>query len=280
MAHLLDDFDRIAAFQVSIWSIYLVGAVLLCTRHDFTRSSGWVYLVILAVARIISASLRLATISDPGNTDLYIGWGVCSGIGLALLISINTGLMGRLLKSVRRANGGHALVTPLMQRLAKLVMLTAIVLFIVGGTQADWNITPDGRPEVEYPVLSKVAVSIMVAMLVVSILKAVYLATVRRLIPKGERRVLLAVFLTLPFATVRLSYSACIVYGAYTPSAWFSLGLEVMMEIIAAAIFEVIGFTLAKETPHDEPVQLRDTSDPERQVQEGKESSSSNTLLR
>jgi hypothetical protein len=261
----LDNFDRVAAFEVAIWSIYLIGGIFLCVRHGFARSSGWVFLVILSLARIIGSSLRLATINDPQNTSLYIGWAVCSGIGLGMLIAVNIGLMSRLLGSVRRAKGGHTLVTPMMQRLMKLAMLVAIILFIVGGTEATWKTTSGGQPDVEYPTLSKVGVSIMIAMLVVSFLEALYLASLKSYIPKGEKRILLAVFLTMPFVAVRLAYSAVLVYGGYSPSAWFSLGVEVMMEVIAAAIFEVIGFTLQKEAK-DVPPEMHRIQDPEQQA--------------
>lgn len=265
----IDDYDRIAIFEVVIWSFYLIGGVYLCARHGFARSSGWVFLVILALARLIGSSLRLATINDPTNSNLYIGWAVCSGIGLGMLISVNIGLMSRLLSSVRRANGGHTLITPKMQGLVKLVAMAAIILFIVGGTQAKWKTTDGGQPSVDYPTLSKVGVSLMIAILVFSLAEALYLTTLRRYIPDGEKRILLAVYLTMPFVAVRLAYSATLVYAGYSPSPWFSLGLEVMMEVIAAAIFELMGFTLGKEAKDVSP-EMHRIQDPEQQYGNGK----------
>jgi hypothetical protein len=264
----LDDFDRIAAFQVAIWSIYLIGGIYLCTKHGFARSSGWFFLVVLSLMRIIGASFRLATISDPRNANLYIGWAVCSGIGLGMLIAVSIGLMSRLLTSVRRANGGHTIITPMMQRVMKLVAMVAIILFIVGGTQATWMTTSGGQPDVKYPTISKVGVSIMIALLVYSLIEAVYLTTLKRYIPDGEKRILLAVYLAFPFVAVRLAYSAVLVYAGYSPSPWFSLGVEVLMEVIAAGIFEVIGFTLMKETKDVAP-EMHRISDPESQQQFG-----------
>ncbi|KAH8171985.1 hypothetical protein LIA77_08753 [Sarocladium implicatum] len=267
MAHL-NDQDRIAAFQLAIWTIFLFGAIFLCTKHGFSRSSGWVLLVILSLARIIGSSMRLATINDPTNVDLYTGWAVCSGLGLGILVGVGVGVMGRLLDSIRRERG-HALITTNMQRIVKLVTLGAIVLFIVGGTQADYTMGKDGVPKIEYPTLSKVGVGIMIAILVFSVLEALYLTTVRSSIPEGEKRILAAVWLAMPFVVMRLVYSVILVLGGYSPSTWFSLGMEVIMEIIATIIFEVMGFTLQKEVKAA-PSQMDQINDPEAQYAPGK----------
>lgn len=266
----LNDYDCIAAFQLAIWCIYLIVGIYLCTRHGFTRSSGWVFLVLLALVRIIGASMRLATLNDPTNVDLYVGWAVCSGLGLAMLVGLSIGIMSRLLTSVRRANGGHTLITPMMQRLSKLVAMAAMILFIVGGTQADWKTSSNGQPDVQYPTLSKVGISLMIGILVFSIFEALYLTTMRGWIPKGEKRILGAVYLAMPFVTLRLIYSCIVVYGGDSPSQWFSLGMEVLTEVIAAAIFEIMGLTLQKEVK-DTPPQMERIDDPEAQYGAGKQ---------
>lgn len=249
----LDPFDRIAAAEVAIWSIFLIGGIFLCIRHGFSRSSGWVFLVLLSLARIIGSALRLATVNDPTNQSLYIGWAICSGLGTAMLVTVNIGLMSRLIASVRRSTGGNSLVLPTIQRLMKLTMMAAVILFIVGGTQAKWKTEDGGQPAIVYPTLSVVGLSLMLAILIISIFIAVYLLTVLKHIPQGEKRILAAVFAAFPFIIIRLAYSCTLIFGKRSPSAWFSLGTEVVTEMIAALIIEIMGFTLCRETKDAAP---------------------------
>ena len=58
-------------------------AILLTLRHGFTRSSGWRFIIILSLARILSACFQLATINEPTNTSLYVGYSVLMGIAVS-----------------------------------------------------------------------------------------------------------------------------------------------------------------------------------------------------
>ena len=58
-------------------------AILLTVRHGFARSSGWRFMIIFSLARILSACFQLATINDPNNTSLYVGYSVLIGIAVS-----------------------------------------------------------------------------------------------------------------------------------------------------------------------------------------------------
>lgn len=60
-------------------------AILLAARHGFQRSSGWRFMIIFALARILCTCFDLATIAEPDNTSLYIGYTILIGIAISPL---------------------------------------------------------------------------------------------------------------------------------------------------------------------------------------------------
>ena len=60
-------------------------AVLLTIRHGFSKSSGWRFMIIFTLARILSACMQLATINQPTNKSLYIAYVVLIGIAVSPL---------------------------------------------------------------------------------------------------------------------------------------------------------------------------------------------------
>ncbi|KJK76773.1 hypothetical protein H634G_07814 [Metarhizium anisopliae BRIP 53293] len=127
MAHF-DTYDVISVVGIPIYVVFLVGAVFLSVKHGFKKSSGWRYLIVLAVARIIGFSFRLAIMDDPANTSLWIGWMTVNGLGLGPLVLVLLGLLSRVFDSVNRQ--GHVVLTPTHQRLVQLLVLVAIIVTI------------------------------------------------------------------------------------------------------------------------------------------------------
>ena len=85
--------DGVAVIQLVFFSIYLCLGFLLCWRHGFRRSDGWVILITFSTLRILGASFQLASINPP-NDSMYGGALICEGIGLAPLTLLNLGLFG------------------------------------------------------------------------------------------------------------------------------------------------------------------------------------------
>ena len=63
----------------------LATAILLSVRHGFTKSAGWRFMIIFTLARILSACFQLATINQPHNVSLYVGYSVLIGIAVSPL---------------------------------------------------------------------------------------------------------------------------------------------------------------------------------------------------
>ena len=63
----------------------LATAILLTIRHGVTRSSGWRFMIIFCLARILSACFQLSTIREPNNTSLYVGYSILIGVAVSPL---------------------------------------------------------------------------------------------------------------------------------------------------------------------------------------------------
>lgn len=60
-------------------------AILLTIRHGIRKSAGWRFMIIFTLARILCACFQLATINQPKNLSLYVGYSVLIGIAVSPL---------------------------------------------------------------------------------------------------------------------------------------------------------------------------------------------------
>lgn len=241
MSRPLDDYDRIAIAEIVVYSVFLLTGVFLCWKHGFARSDGWRFAIILALARLIGSSLRLATVSDPTNTSLYVGWLTLNGFGLAPLILLLLGLLVRLFESINQR--GHVVVKPIYQRLIQLLMLGAMILIIVGGTQSSYHLN-GGSSSVHYSGISQAGMGLLIVVFALVVLESLLAFRNQGFVAQGEHRILIAVFLSLPFLLVRLVYGAVLIFGSIHGSVWLYLGAGVVMEMVVVLICEAVGLTL------------------------------------
>ncbi|KAH7143956.1 hypothetical protein EDB81DRAFT_512302 [Dactylonectria macrodidyma] len=246
MARSLDTYDRIAIAEIVFYSFFLISGIFLCFKHGLKRSSGWRFLVILALARLIGSSMLLATINDPSNVSLYVGWMTLNGVGFGPLILMLLGLVSRLFDSINR--DGREILKPLYQRMISLLMLVAMVLLIIGGTNGDYTIV-NGTPKITYPVESRVGAGLMITVLVFLVIETLLAVRYKSFVAEGERRILIAVLTSLPFVIVRLAYTCVLILGGKSQSVWFYLGGGVIMEMMVVVICQTVGFTLQQVPP-------------------------------
>lgn len=87
--------DGIAVAQLIFFLAYLAAATYITVRHWHFKGSAWIIFITFSLLRIIGASFQLATISSPTYTN-YVGALVCSAAGVAPLVIVNLGMVGRL----------------------------------------------------------------------------------------------------------------------------------------------------------------------------------------
>lgn len=239
----LDTYDIISVVGIPIYTVFLACAISLLIKHGFANSSGWRYLIILALARIIGFGLRLGLMNDPTNTSLWIGWMTVTGIGLGPLVLLLLGLLSRVFESINRQ--GHVVLKPMYQRLIQLLVFVAIIVTIVGGTSSNFHVE-DGSIKVDYATASHVGVGLMIAAVALLCLETLIGFRNQGFVAQGEHRILLGVVGSLPFVIARLVYSCVTVFANVTSNRWLYLGLCILPEMIVVFIMEVLGFTLDK----------------------------------
>lgn len=250
MGRPLQAYDDIAIAELTFYVFALAGGIFLCLKHGFAKNAGFRALIILSLARIIGACLRLATISSPDNASLYIGWMTLNGIGLAPLIMLALGLLSRVFESIKTK--GRVLVRPQHQKLVELLMLVAIILLIVGGTQSNFTIV-DGRPKVDYSTVSHVSAGILIAIAALLALAIVLAIMNQSHVGAGEHRIIFTVAVCFPLIVVRLVYSCLLIFGGITSTPWLYLGMSSLMEMIVTLLSEIMGFNLDKAVPQPIP---------------------------
>ncbi|MCJ1287234.1 hypothetical protein MMC26_006582 [Xylographa opegraphella] len=168
--------------------------------HGFGRQSGWIFMVILALVRIVGSICQIVSESSPSES-IDEAWIILSSVGLSPLILAMLGLLARVHASMSPVSP----LSPKIFRLLAVVPLVALILAIVGGS--DEASTSD--PSKVSSGLSLVRAALVIFMVVFLVLAAITLATFLRLrsVSAGEERILYALALSIPFIFVRLIYS-------------------------------------------------------------------------
>ncbi|KAI9167457.1 transmembrane protein [Paramyrothecium foliicola] len=238
----LSNFESTAIAQIVLFTTFLFIAIYLCTKHGFSLDFGWIYLLLLSVARLIGCSLRLALMVNPSNLPLTIGSQTLESVGLGMLILVLLGLVARIFDSINRH--GQVLVKPAYQRTIDILMFVSMILSIVGGTE-----TKRDGDTIEYSTASDASMGLMIAVVVFLCFEVYYLVQKLGLVAPGERRIFIAVVVSLPAVIVRLAYSCILTFGNRKETFGIYLGMSVIPEIGVVQLCEIVGLTLAKAMP-------------------------------
>lgn len=90
-----DSRGWVSVAELVVFIPSLLVAILICSRHGFSRSSGWLYTILLCAVRIIGAICQLLTYHDH-STGLITATVTIDSIGLSPLLFATLGLMSRL----------------------------------------------------------------------------------------------------------------------------------------------------------------------------------------
>ncbi|KAH9906470.1 hypothetical protein F4778DRAFT_726208 [Xylariomycetidae sp. FL2044] len=245
----LTEQNNISIAEIVIYTPALLIGIWLSVRHGFGRNAGWLYLIIFSLARIIGPAMELATINDPRNLSLYIGAATLRNVAVSPLILINVGLLSRALESIRKSTNTTQLNAHYL-RLIQLVVLVGLILGSIGGSNSGHAYADTGAWTVNK--LSTAAIGLMLAGFILTVIATALVATQVSQAEPGEKRLVLAVGLSLPFLLVRIAYSAEATFGSnpdfnlLTGNPNVQLGMAVIMEMIIVAIVEGVGLTLQK----------------------------------
>ncbi|KAL1964396.1 hypothetical protein VTN77DRAFT_6954 [Rasamsonia byssochlamydoides] len=241
--------DVISIIELVVYFPSLFIAIFVASRHGFSRSSGWIFLVLFTLVRIIGACASLATISNQ-SVGLYITAAICSSVGLSPLIMTNVGLLSRANDSIARNTGNE--VNPFAFRIVHLVTIVGLILSILGQTH---NTTREGLTQIQSK--TKIGVILFIVSWVLLCLLLLTLSGRRSDIESGEHRLLGAVGLSLPFIFVRLLYSILVVFvnnstfNLVTGNVAVMFIMSVLVEFVVVVVCLGVGLTLQVRPAYD-----------------------------
>jgi hypothetical protein len=244
--------EGVSIGEIAIYSPALLVATYLSVRHGFGRSAGWMFLIIFCLARIIGAAMQLATITAPSSISLYTGYAILQNIGLSPLMLATLGLLSRLLDNINRTH--HTAISTRFFKFVELIILVGLILGIVGGINASnafvqkGSFTPGS--------LNKAGTALFIVSYVAIVLSTIFLSFSTSHASRGEKRIFVAVALSLPFLLVRLFYS---IMSTFTKNKNFNLltgNITILLcvafieELVIVILFEGVGLTLS-QVPKD-----------------------------
>ncbi|RFU27611.1 hypothetical protein B7463_g8732, partial [Scytalidium lignicola] len=71
-------------------------SIWISIRHGFGLNSGWIYLVILSLIRIVDSACQLATNKYPTSIGLHVTVSILNSVGLSPLLLTASGLLSRV----------------------------------------------------------------------------------------------------------------------------------------------------------------------------------------
>jgi hypothetical protein len=141
-------------------------------------------------------------------------------------------------------------------KLIQAIVAIGLILGIVGGVNAANDF---GNPKAPVQSMSKAALGLFVAAYGLIVITTIMTSFSISYAGAGEKRLLLAVALSLPFLLVRVIYSGISLFGNNPDFNFISgnttifLCMALLMELAAVAIYEAVGITLQKVVSYERP---------------------------
>lgn len=88
--------DGIAIFKLIYYSPALLASIYAVHKHGFSRGSGWIFLTIFSVIRIIGAGAQLATINNSHPDTAETIALITAVLGLSPLLLSTLGILARM----------------------------------------------------------------------------------------------------------------------------------------------------------------------------------------
>ncbi|KAJ5569505.1 uncharacterized protein N7459_008935 [Penicillium hispanicum] len=226
-------FDGIAILQLFFFPVFLACGIYIWSRVGWrVGAKTWRFVVTLSLIRIAGSICSLLTINHDSR-NVEIAEAVCQLIGLAPLLLTYVGLLRQI-----------------ALRVMSLVVFIGLILGIAGISSADDSsgFTPTG--------ITQAAMGIFVAAFVIICLVSAYLATeLRSSLNSAQKKLFLAIGLSIPFVLVRVVYSAIADFGkvhsftVLVGNPTIYLCMDVLEEIIAMGLCVGFGVSALQDQP-------------------------------
>lgn len=236
----------VSVVELVVYIPAIVISFIVCARHGFSRTAGWLYTLILCLVRIVGAVCQLLSYTS-SSTGIIEATIIVDSIGLSPLLLATLGLLSRFVDWINLKSPTPKFTVKHF-RLLQLLITVGLILGIAGGTSGTTN--PDGSVTPSSTSQAAVALYIVawvgcVAILFISFPGISY-------VPGTERALATIVGVALPIILVRLVYSALIVFvhnstfSLLNGSVGVRIGMATVEEFVVVALYLFLGFRLDK----------------------------------
>nr|OQO27180.1 hypothetical protein B0A51_04440 [Rachicladosporium sp. CCFEE 5018] len=238
----LDGKGILAIIETAFFSPILLLSIFLCLRHGFRRESGWFYMLLLSLLRLIgSACLLYAETNHSTNKDLQTTYFICNSVGTAPLLLLALFQLMRINTGMQDSGLPRRVFRPV-----QLVSLVALIVAIVGSTDFGSSNPKDAS---QGATMSKVAAALFFVVYLAVV--AITLLTLSRAshVLSAEHKLLYACVVALPFLLVRLVYTLAVGFSSsktspfyrFDISMWVQALMQFAMEAVIVLVFMVAG---------------------------------------
>jgi MFS family permease len=240
--------NGVSIAEIVVYVPALCIAAFLAIRHGLGQNSGWLFLILFCLARIIGPCMQLAEISHPTDLSLFEGSAILQNVALSPLMLATIGLLSRLLESIHRSK--RTVLHSSMFHLIHLIIIVGLILGIVGGTDAANSFITTGKYTPTD--LNKAGTALFIVAYIAMVTLILIISFHVSHAEKGEKRLFIAVVISLPFILVRLVYSIISTFthnknfNLLTGSVTVFLCVALIEEFIVVAVYEGTGLTLKK----------------------------------
>ncbi|KIM84628.1 hypothetical protein PILCRDRAFT_818206 [Piloderma croceum F 1598] len=195
----LNDHGKLGAATIPFYVPILIISFVLVLRHGFTRDSGWIFVFIFSIVRILGGALLIAAqLVRPGNTNLYVAASILEAAGLSPLLLATLGFLRTVGKNSFSEHGRM----PNVFRLLGLLGIVALALSIYGGIIA--TVPSDQSKSNTFRHIGSILFAVFYGLL--AAVHAVCWLHADTLM-KHRRTLLIGISLALPFLGVRVVYT-------------------------------------------------------------------------
>ena len=91
----LNSAGYVSIAEIVVYIPLLLLAIVVCSRHGFSKSSGWIYTVVLSVIRIAGSACQLLTYTN--HSASLLQWTmILDSVGVSPLLLATLGMLSRL----------------------------------------------------------------------------------------------------------------------------------------------------------------------------------------
>ncbi|KZT33624.1 hypothetical protein SISSUDRAFT_1027488 [Sistotremastrum suecicum HHB10207 ss-3] len=246
----------VSIVQIIVYLPLIALALILVFRHGFSRESGWIFLAIFSLIRIVGAALILILENESSpSSNLVTASSIVVSIGLTPLLFA---VMGFLTIVAQRSPSLHMIRSKsIFYRLLHLAITAGLILSVVSATKLSSSSSTSSDIS-QANNFRKIAGFIFTGAYLILVALHLFCWMNKSQVLYHRRKLLLGLSCAVPFVGVRVAYTLIGSLQSFTSnfspingSIVLYVAMSVAMEFIAIFIYVVVGISIPTDIDSD-----------------------------